>query len=141
MRKRRRINAGALALLITYVLVILYITLFSRWGERNTTVNLQAFGFLSEVMRKGSLEPARHFLLNVALFFPFGFLLPFVRPKRAAAGIVSGALLSFFIEAVQFVLEAGQCDIDDLIGNTAGTVFGILFFALMMGRRYEDFDD
>lgn len=76
-------------------------------------------------------------VLNVALFVPLGLLLPLlvgVASMRRAA--VLGALVSLSIEAVQLIgavtVSPGRiADIDDLIGNTAGTMIGYAIYSLL----------
>jgi glycopeptide antibiotics resistance protein len=72
--------------------------------------------------------------LNVALFVPFGALLVLLmrRPSLRAA-ILIGFLLSLGIETVQFlgditISSDRVADIDDLIGNTLGTLIGYSVF-------------
>jgi glycopeptide antibiotics resistance protein len=37
-------------------------------------------------------------------------------------------IMSFFIEAIQFIFKAGAADITDIITNTLGGIFGLLMF-------------
>ncbi len=72
-----------------------------------------------------------HLLLNILLFIPLGIALPFVYSKASLPKTALIALLlSFFIETVQFFL-ARECDIDDLICNVLGAVFGYLLYLLL----------
>ncbi len=71
--------------------------------------------------------------LNVLLFVPLGFLLPFLwesYDSLARAG-AAGFLLSLLVEVSQ-LLNIRATDVDDLILNTLGTVFGLLFFRLYL---------
>lgn len=133
----REVNKGMLALFLTYLLALLYITLFSRWGVHNTSVKTELFADLRESLH--------HLGLNIALFLPFGGLLPAVDMKRrqtAVLTILTGMMLSTFIETVQMILQIGECDIKDIVGNTLGTVIGYLVYCLITRRyRYESFDD
>lgn len=77
-------------------------------------------------------------VLNIALFVPLGLLLPLlagVASMRRAA--VLGALVSLGIETVQLVgavtVSPGRiADIDDLIGNTVGTMIGYAMYAVLV---------
>lgn len=137
VRNFKELNKGALSLFLTYLLAILYITLFSRWGVHNTSVKT---GFFTDFG-----ESLHHLGLNIALFIPFGFLLPAVAPKKRQNGVFSvltGMMLSTFIETIQMVLQIGECDIKDIVGNTLGTVLGYLIYCLVARRyRNESFDD
>ena len=76
-------------------------------------------------------EGAMTYVLNIIMFLPLGFLLPLIwgkyrSLKRTAA---AGACLSLVIEVCQlFNLRA--TDIDDLMMNTLGAVFGYLLWCL-----------
>ncbi len=74
-------------------------------------------------------------ILNVILFLPFGFLLPVIweRFRTIIPTVLAGLLFSLTIELSQlFTFRA--TDINDLIGNTLGTVLGFLL-AKAVSRR------
>lgn len=78
------------------------------------------------------------FLLNIALFLPFGYLLPMLwRSHRSLRSVaLSGAAFSLLIECSQ-LLTSRACDIDDLIANTLGTMLGFCcwwFCAQLFGK-------
>lgn len=71
------------------------------------------------------------YILNIIMFMPLGFLLPLIWDNYRSWWKVTltGALLSLLIELSQlFNLRAS--DIDDLMTNTAGALFGYLFYLL-----------
>lgn len=74
---------------------------------------------------------------NVVWFLPFGFGLPALTKRHLNAfGVVwRAALLSLLIEALQFVLYTGVADIDDVIFNTIGGLFGYFIYQFLFGRR------
>lgn len=79
------------------------------------------------------------FLLNIALFLPFGYLLPMLwRSHRSLRSVaLSGAAFSLLIECSQ-LLTSRACDIDDLIANTLGAVLGYFswwFFGQLFGKH------
>lgn len=130
-------NMGAAALFFTYLLAILYITLFSRIGTHNTSIKTTVFADLQDYMY--------HFILNSALFIPFGGLLMAMYPKKKqnlVRMILTGMMLSVFIETIQMILQIGECDIKDILGNTLGTFLGCLSYRLMRkGFHDESVDD
>lgn len=73
------------------------------------------------------------YVLNLLLFVPFGFLLPFVWPniKKLSYVVFSGFSFSLLVEISQ-LFNNRQTDIDDLILNTLGTLMGYLLFHLFM---------
>jgi len=80
-------------------------------------------------------------LLNVLLFVPFGFGLPFITRLRMRGVMLAGVLCSIGIELLQFATGrlAGVtfrvADVNDVIFNTAGTALGYLLF-LGFARLY-----
>lgn len=63
---------------------------------------------------------------NILLFIPFGFLLKCLYPQQSSVRLCAyGCLLSICIELIQFSLQIGVCDIDDVILNVIGTAAGI----------------
>lgn len=63
---------------------------------------------------------------NIIGFMPFGFILPLLAKKFQKLGIVTLATfcLSLMFELLQLIFEFGSFDVDDLILNTAGGIFG-----------------
>ncbi|KKM09446.1 hypothetical protein SY88_18965 [Clostridiales bacterium PH28_bin88] len=70
---------------------------------------------------------------NLVLLAPFGFLLPMIRKDVNTLGkvVATGFLLSLSIELVQLMLPGRAADVDDLILNTLGLLFGFLAFKLL----------
>lgn len=99
-------------LTVGYVIVILYITVFSR-----TPGNERIFKGLFWEYQNNMWN---NILLNMLLFVPLGFLLGDMR------GVITGFLISWGIEVTQFIGVLGFCEIDDVLNNTVGTVFGVI---------------
>ena len=69
---------------------------------------------------------------NVLWFIPFGFLFPTVIQKKSMVGtILAGGCLSVSIESLQFVLETGVSDIDDVFFNVCGTIIGFILYRII----------
>lgn len=68
---------------------------------------------------------------NLIMFMPYGFLVPCFSKIKGWKLIVSGCLLSVFIEILQYITAFGQMDIDDVILNTLGTVVGYAGFLII----------
>lgn len=70
--------------------------------------------------------------LNILLFVPFGFLLPIVseRLRNPILTVFAGFLFSSGIEAMQYITGRGLTEVDDVINNTAGAMFGYIAFAI-----------
>ena len=99
-------------LLLCYVWVILYITVFSR-----NPGYIRIFKGLFWEYRNGM---SRDVILNIVLFLPLGFL------GKNGRIMIFGFALSFAIEAIQYIGLLGYCEIDDLLHNTVGTMIGYL---------------
>lgn len=114
-------------LLVTvgYATVVLYATFF-RGSGYSREWNFHLFRAWREAWNNFSAKNWLNVLLNVAMFAPFGFLLPFLwrRGRRWYVTIPMGFALSLLIETLQFVLMRGICDVDDLIANTLGAAMG-----------------
>ena len=75
--------------------------------------------------------PIEDLLLNIILFMPLGFLLPYIWPKlNAWKTILIGFGCSLCVETTQYLAHWGCLDVDDLFNNTLGTCIGYLCWAL-----------
>lgn len=78
-------------------------------------------------------SPLEDCILNIVLFIPFGFLLPFLWKKGSWWRVLLvGLLASITIELLQYTFHLGCCDVDDLIHNSAGTLLGLGLRALLL---------
>lgn len=68
---------------------------------------------------------------NICFFIPFGFLFPIVFHKfsKFSITIMSGTLLSVFIEVMQIFVERSS-DIDDVILNSLGVFCGFICYKI-----------
>ena len=91
---------------------------------------------------------------NVVAFMPFGFLVPVMYREQRKEVVYKGhffrsflfvSLLGFLfslsVEAVQLVTMVGCFDVDDLVLNTSGVMFGYITYFIskktigIMGKR------
>lgn len=117
-------------LLIGYFFALIYVTFF--WAPTNIPLTfeerlhlLPGDSFLYALQYDGGLWSSQ-VMWNVCLFMPLGALLPCVFPPlRSGAwkSVLICLLLSLSIETVQFFIGR-VADMDDLIANTLGGVFG-----------------
>ena len=72
------------------------------------------------------------YLLNAAMFIPFGFLLPLLFPDRRkwTTVIAAGFWFSLLIELSQLI-SFRATDVDDLIMNTLGAAIGYIFYRII----------
>ncbi|MGN0777513.1 MAG: VanZ family protein [Aristaeellaceae bacterium] len=129
----------AMAAFLVWFGVVLYLTLFSRIGDKQqTVVEMTPFRSLTQAMAEGSLEPLQHFFLNMLLFLPFGYLMPCMEPRhlsRLSFAALSGLVASTVIETIQMVAGLGFCDVDDIIANALGAAVGYGLYRLMAQIR------
>ena len=133
----REISKGMLVLFLLYLLMISYVTVFSRRGRVQTDILLK-FDSIEEALRRHSLEPLQHLWANIAMFVPIGILFPAICPQRLnklSYVLPLGMLLTTMIETTQLMLRIGQCDLEDMIANTLGACLGLLIFRLY--RRFQ----
>lgn len=119
-------------LVALYVLIILWITLFTREPRAARIVK----GLFCEV-RMGFWWDI---FLNILLFIPLGFLLG----DKGRKAVLFGFLLSAFIELAQYAFLLGYCEADDVLNNTIGCGIGILLCSwsdLMILKKWEELPD
>ncbi len=75
--------------------------------------------------------PIEDLLLNIILFMPLGFLLPYMWPKfNFCKTLLLAFCLSTLIEITQYIAHWGCLDIDDIINNTLGACVGYTCWVL-----------
>ncbi len=73
---------------------------------------------------------------NVAMFIPIGFFPALLYEKaNIKVSLLSGFLLSLFIECLQLILPR-TTDIDDIILNTIGALLGYLIYKLIAKSKF-----
>lgn len=121
-------RAAAIALLACYLAGLVTITLLIRTANPGMRLWVQTHLFLAfwEAWNAFTLQIWLNPLLNIAMFIPFGVLLPLALPRfqRWYWTLAAGAGGSFVIEALQYILQRGAADVDDLFCNTLGAMLG-----------------
>lgn len=78
---------------------------------------------------------------NVAIFVPFGFLVPLIYGRiNFKRTILTGFSLTFIIEIIHPFMKGRRGDIDDIICNTLGVICGYLLY-LLIKRLFPKFAD
>ena len=101
------------------------------------SVNIIPFRFLYDTYKEVfENDNINYFLINfignIVMFVPIGFCLPVLWKIKGRYVILTGFLISLFIELSQLFLSRGT-DVDDLILNTLGTTAGLLIYKLLQG--------
>jgi glycopeptide antibiotics resistance protein len=77
---------------------------------------------------------------NILGFVPYGYMVPVLinRMQNGFLILLSGFCLSLTVEVIQLVTRVGCFDVDDLILNTLGAVFGYVLFLICnhIRRKY-----
>lgn len=113
-----------------YVALVFFVTNF-RTSHMHREVNLHLFRAWREALNHFSQHRWLNVLLNIAMFCPFGFLLPVLNRKfwKWYFTVPAGFGYSFFIELLQLIFARGVFDVDDLFCNTLGACIG--YFSVM----------
>ena len=140
-----------------YFLSVAYFVFFSRSATEDYQVHTALFsdlgkavridfgfiGFIRTVFTEGfsaamahvqveKAEDIAQVYMNIMLFVPMGYLLPYLftwfRAKVRIRPALACFVLSFLIENLQLVFRRGFYDIDDLVSNTVGGMIGQFLF-------------
>lgn len=124
-----------------YLALVFFVTNL-RVSGMSREVNLHLFRGWREALNDFSQQGWLNVLLNIAMFCPFGFLLPLLRSgcRRWYVTIPAGFGFSLVIELLQLIFARGVFDVDDLFCNTLGATMG--FFGIMLlleacGKRWK----
>lgn len=137
-----------IGLLVAYVVAVLIITLGSRRADIVTHIGYDPFAVYERTIKSvlqgwkagGWAEAWKHLgwfkhqlgsaALNVLLFVPLGYLLPFVSSfsRRWWKVALIGLGFSLLIETIQLVTKLGWFDASDLLHNTVGTWIGWIVY-------------
>ncbi len=124
-----------------------YYVVLPTFGQYHNAVylDLGIMGTIRSVWQNGLQETLRHIhllsasaarevLLNILLYVPMGYLLPFIlKPMRYSvmACTVVGLLCSCATEFAQLYYHIGYFQVDDIINNTLGCFIGAVFGCLL----------
>lgn len=124
-----------------YTVIVLYATILRGTGYGTKYINLHLFRAWKEVWNSFSVKTWLNVLLNIALFVPLGILLPCFGStmKKWYVMLGAGFGVSFLIEILQYILNRGLFDIDDLFANTLGAMLGfcIVMFIASVQKKEE----
>ena len=102
---------------------------FSGWFRTLFTEGVSSAFSQISIVRPEDLS---QFYLNMMLFVPMGYLLPYVfrwfRARVRIRPVLFCLLLSLAVENLQLISRRGRYDFDDIISNTLGGWIGQLLF-------------
>ena len=136
------------AVTICYIVIVLGATFLSRPAEVTGTdagIEVHFFSSYREayhniniMLEKNVLF--RNIILNIMLFIPLGFILPFYTDKLKKAYKVAliGFLATLIIEVTQHLAKYGIFEADDILNNTLGTVIGYCIFMIFYKLKNKE---
>lgn len=128
--RRKLLSNIAMILLIEYVLLLYLITVVFRVPKAVSGYKLTPFWSFDLINEGGDLVYLP-ILLNIIVFVPIGFLYGLTIKKPAIIVILVGIIISVSIEILQFLLNKGFAEVDDIILNTLGCYIGFLFYKVV----------
>lgn len=128
---------------IVYILILFRITFFKQvglynlWaaiGSTKRTISIIPFLSLFEMINKdiSLIRILENVFGNIAIFIPFGLLLPAFLKEKSKKIIINGLVFSVLIEIIQFIFAMGSADIDDVIFNTSGVIIGYAIYNIIV---------
>ncbi|NLY09164.1 MAG: VanZ family protein [Tissierellia bacterium] len=125
----------AFVLFLIYIVLVYDITGAGTWFELKITGVSFESNQLNLIPFSRDINNLAYFL-NVVMFMPFGFLLPFILNNRLSFLKMTFLGLSFstLIELSQLT-NYRHTDVDDLIMNTIGAIIGYIFYRLIMHHK------
>lgn len=140
-----------------YLMVFAYLVFFSRSASEQYLVHIDPFAdlhnaidtdygvfdFLVAIFKEGiqnafshirvvKIEDIAQVYLNIMLYVPMGYLLPYVfawfRARSHVRPVLACFVISFITENLQLIFRRGFYDMDDLLANTLGGLIGQMLF-------------
>ena len=125
------VSAQSLWLMVFYIAGLFYITILARIGAEPLITEVYTTPQMTPLAILTIPELMDHNIQNVIMLVPMGFMLAYMFPRLYSGPsdfIISGLLVSSTLESFQLMLQVGQCDIDDIIMNTAGAMIGLAVY-------------
>ena len=122
-----------LSIFIIYGVMVLGVTMLSRGNYYGNNKIYPLFYSYKDAWNDFSQTEWRNIILNICMFVPLGIFIPLVSEKTKRFWIVYllGAGITCCIECFQLVTKRGVFELDDLLGNTAGTMIGYGIYRLV----------
>lgn len=113
-----------MSFLVGYIVLVLYITVFSRPTNDHLRYSFLPFSTYYEIA-KGDRFLLPQVVMNVVMFVPFGFILAAVcKSWDWKIIVIAGTAFSLLIELLQLIILKGSSELDDVIHNALGCLLG-----------------
>ena len=164
--RHRLLRTISILIFILYMLANLSTTLLFRENSSHANFNLSLFwsyrrslALFSESGEGIHLSVThwsllKQIILNILLYIPFGYLLPFAWPKllqnkgrksrlRSVGRfrpfpwivVLIGMTLSIATEFAQLLFKSGLFEFDDILNNTLGCLIGVFLYQLLLQKN------
>lgn len=129
---RNRLQKFFMVVLFELVVFIYSMTVFLRPSSENRVLNLIPFWSFSA--ESADLQNSLYVenLMNVLMFIPFGLLIGCAYRGVSWKKLIIVALcFSISIEVLQYIFKRGLAELDDVMNNTMGTIFGFGIYTII----------
>lgn len=127
----------ALIFLSGYTMMLTYWMIwgFGRTTQEQFSYNLIPFSTMANYFPIRSLASLINIVGNIAVFVPFGVLIPVVFRIRYVKMLGFFLVGLFVLEMAQLISRRGSLDVDDFILNTIGVTIGYGLLGVIMKWR------
>lgn len=148
-RKKKIFRAVGKVLFLLYVVFLIYFLFLAEWYGRTGIseeyrYNLELFREIKRFIiyreQLGGFAVFANLAGNILIFVPYGFFISVASRERGFFKTLFFSMgLSLCVEIIQLFTRVGSFDVDDILLNTIGGVFGYIIFLICNGiRRKHD---
>ncbi len=139
-KQAKKVRALGKVLFVLYIGFLIYFLFLSDWYGREGVMeeyryNLELFKeirrFIVYREQLGVFVVFSNLFGNILIFMPFGFFISMAsRSSSFFMALFNSLGLSLCVEVLQLVTRVGSFDVDDILLNTIGGVFGYIVFVI-----------
>ena len=132
-QKHKQFRIYCASAFVIYLLIVLYITIFSREPEERR-IDMELFRSYKLLFIDKNDFYYGQIVCNIIMTVPFGILFPLINEKFRSVFLmfISGFVFSLLIELAQYFTGRGLFEFDDLFNNTVGALFGYLILNILI---------
>ena len=132
-QKHKQFRIYCASAFVIYLLIVLYITIFSREPEERR-IDMELFRSYKLLFIDKNDFYYGQIVCNIIMTVPFGILFPLIKEKFRSVFLmfISGFVFSLLIELAQYFTGRGLFEFDDLFNNTVGALFGYLILNILI---------
>ena len=126
-KEKQPLSVAALTAFVTYLVIVLCITFWSRESGESTGIDLKLGSTWAINNRNKAFV-----IENILLFIPYGIVAPwaFLSQRDWFSNILLGLITSTGIECMQLLTGKGFFQLDDILTNTLGMMVGYIVFSI-----------